>query len=180
VKLSDAFYALATGPERRRQLLTPVGLVFFFGMLAAVIFGSLSTDRALALPRLLPGVVGSSVGVVLLALGLALWGWCVKLFRRARGTPVPVNPPRGLVLVGPYAWVRNPMLTGVFACLFGLGFILHSVSLVFVWTPAFIFLDALELKLVEEPELERRFGAKYSEYRCRVPMFFPRIVRRAE
>jgi protein-S-isoprenylcysteine O-methyltransferase Ste14 len=32
-----------------------------------------------------------------------------------------VNPPRELVVAGPYGWVRNPMLTGVFATLFGLG-----------------------------------------------------------
>jgi len=180
VKPSDVFYAVATGPERRRRVLTLVGLVIFFGLLFLVIFGSLSTDRALALPQLLPGALGSGVGVVLLAVGLVLWGWCVTLFRRARGTPVPFNPPRELVVVGPYAWVRNPMLTGVFACLFGLGFILHSVSMVLVWTPAFLLVNAIALKLVEEPELERRFGASYSKYRRRVPMFIPRNVCRME
>ncbi len=126
------FYSVATGSARRRALLTPVGLVVFTGMLLLVVFGSLLTDRALGLPRLLPGVLGSIVGVPLLAAGLMLWAWCVVLFRRARGTPVPFNPPRELVVVGPYAWVRNPMLTGVFACLFGLGFLLHSLSLVCV------------------------------------------------
>jgi hypothetical protein len=32
----------------------------------------------------------------------------------------------------------------------------------------------MELKLVEEPELERRLGATYREYRERVPMLIPR------
>jgi protein-S-isoprenylcysteine O-methyltransferase Ste14 len=180
VRPSDVFYAVATGPERQRQVLTLVGLVIFFGLLLLVVFGSLFTDRALALPRLLPGALGSGVGVFLLGIGLALWSWCITLFRRAKGTPVPFNPPRELVVVGPYAWVRNPMLTGVFACLFGLGFTLHSVSMVFVWTPAFLLLNIIALKLVEEPELERRFGASYSEFRRRVPMFVPRIVRRKQ
>lgn len=175
---SDVFYAVATGPERRRRLLTFVGLVIFVGLLLLVVFGSLFTDRALGLPRLLPGALGAGVGVFLLAVGAALWGWCLTLFVRARGTPVPFNPPRELVAVGPYAWVRNPMLTGVFACLFGLGFTLHSVSTVFVWTPAFLLLNAIELKLVEEPELEHRLGERYGEYRRLVPMFIPRIVRR--
>ncbi|MBI3950412.1 MAG: isoprenylcysteine carboxylmethyltransferase family protein [Acidobacteria bacterium] len=180
MKPSELFYAVATGPERRRRLLTPVGLVIFLGLLLLVVYGSLFTDRALAFPRLLPGALGSGVGVLLLAAGLALWGWCVVLFRRARGTPVPFNPPRELVVVGPYAWVRNPMLTGVFACLFGLGFILHSVSMVFVWTPVFLLVNALAVKLVEEPELERRFGVSYSEYRRRVPMFVPKMARRQQ
>jgi protein-S-isoprenylcysteine O-methyltransferase Ste14 len=29
--------------------------------------------------------------------------------------------------------------------------------------------------MVEEPELERRFGTSYREYKRRVPMFVPRV-----
>jgi protein-S-isoprenylcysteine O-methyltransferase Ste14 len=32
----------------------------------------------------------------------------------------------------------------------------------------------IELKYVEEPELERRFGMPYREYKARVPMFVPK------
>jgi len=42
----------------------------------------------------------------------------------------------------------------------------------------FIIFNVLELKLVEEPELERRFGESYIEYRRRVPMFIPKVARR--
>lgn len=157
------------------MVLTPVGLLIFGGLLWLLVRGSLWTDRALGLPRLLPGAPGSIVGVALLASGLTVWARCVILFRRGRGTPVPFNPPRELVVAAPYSWVRNPMLTGVFASLFGLGFLLHSISMVLVWTPAFVLLNALELKLVEEPELQRRFGESYREYRRRVPMFVPRL-----
>jgi protein-S-isoprenylcysteine O-methyltransferase Ste14 len=133
-------------------------------------------DRSLGLPRLLPGAPGSVIGIAFLAAGLVLWGWCVAWFRRAGGggTPVPFNPPHELVTVGPYAWVRNPMLTGVFSFIFGLGFLLNSVSMVFIWTPVFVVVNVIELKLVEEPELERRFGTSYREYKRRVPMFVPR------
>ena len=170
----DVFYSVTTGSKRRRALLTPVGAVVFASLLLLVVFGSLHMDRALGLPRLLPGPLGAAIGVPLLAAGLVLWVWCIVLFRRARGTPVPFNPPRELVVVGPYAWVRNPMMTGVCACLFGLGFLLHSLSMVCVWTPVFVVANAIELKLVEEPELERRLGASYKAYRRRVPMFVPR------
>jgi protein-S-isoprenylcysteine O-methyltransferase Ste14 len=171
---ADVFYSVAKGPKWRRVLLTPVGLLLFGGLLWLLIWGSLSTDRALGLPRLLPGAPGLVVGIVLLSAGMVACAWCVILFRRGRGTPVPFNPPQELVVAGPYAWVRNPMLTGVFASLFGLGFLFHSLSLVLVWTPAFVLMNAIELKLVEEPELERRFGASYHEYRRHVPMFVPR------
>ena len=178
MRLADLFYSIATGSKRLRLLLTPVGVVVFFGMLFLVVFGSLYTDRTLGFPKLPSGPLSTLIGVVLLSVGLVIWIWCVVWFSKAKGTPVPFNPPRELVTVGPYAWSRNPMLTGVFACLFGIGFLLHSVSMVFVWTPAFLIVNALELKLVEEPELERRFGERYIEYKRRVPMFIPKKPRR--
>jgi protein-S-isoprenylcysteine O-methyltransferase Ste14 len=46
--------------------------------------------------------------------------------------------------------------------------------MVFIWTPVFVVLNLIELKLVEEPELERRLGASYREYKQRVPMLVPR------
>jgi protein-S-isoprenylcysteine O-methyltransferase Ste14 len=33
----------------------------------------------------------------------------------------------------------------------------------------------IELKAIEEPELEMRLGEAYREYKKRVPMFFPRF-----
>ena len=38
----------------------------------------------------------------------------------------------------------------------------------------FLVISVIELKLVEKPELERRLGASYKEYRQRVPMLIPR------
>jgi protein-S-isoprenylcysteine O-methyltransferase Ste14 len=48
--------------------------------------------------------------------------------------------------------------------------------MVVLWTPVFMLANAIEVKLVEEPELERRFGDTYREYRRRVPMFIPRAA----
>jgi protein-S-isoprenylcysteine O-methyltransferase Ste14 len=179
MSLKELFHSVATGPKRRRELLTPIGLAVFGSTLLIVVFGGLITDRVFTFPPLLPGAVGSVAGIPFLALGVILTGWCVWRFKRARGTPVPFNPPTELVATGPYLWVRNPMVTGVFLALFGAGFLLHSVSIVLLWTPAYIVVHVIELKLVEEPELERRFGESYSAYRARVPMFIPRPWRRA-
>jgi protein-S-isoprenylcysteine O-methyltransferase Ste14 len=179
VSLKDLFHSVATGPKRRRDLLTPVGLLVFGSTLVIVIFGGLFTDRAFTFPPLLPGAAASAIGVPLLVLGSVLTGWCVLRFRKAKGTPVPFNPPTELVVTGLYLWMRNPMVTGVFLVLFGVGFLLHSLSIVLLWTPAYIVVHVIELKLVEEPELERRFGESYSDYRDRVPMFIPRPWRRA-
>jgi len=38
--------------------------------------------------------------------------------------------------------------------------------------------NAIELKYIEEPELEIRLGEPYVQYRKRVSMFFPKIRKR--
>jgi len=91
-----------------------------------------------------------------------------------------LNPPSKLVTSGPYMYVRNPMLNGLFVFFFGLGILLKSISLTLIFTPLFILFNILELKLIEEPELEKRFGAQYVEYKRRVPMFIPRLKRNSQ
>jgi protein-S-isoprenylcysteine O-methyltransferase Ste14 len=66
------------------------------------------------------------------------------------------------------------MLTGVFALLFGIGVLLGSASLV-LFTPIFILINVWELKAIEEPELLKRLGQDYIEYRKKTPMFFPSL-----
>jgi protein-S-isoprenylcysteine O-methyltransferase Ste14 len=59
-------------------------------------------------------------GLALIAAGLALWTWTVRLFDRiGKGTLAPWDPTRHLVVEGPYAHVRNPMITAVLAVLLG-------------------------------------------------------------
>jgi protein-S-isoprenylcysteine O-methyltransferase Ste14 len=83
-----------------------------------------------------------------------------------------------LVSTGPYRYARNPMLTGVFLFLFGIGFGLTSFSLVLVFTPLYIVLNYWELKNIEEPELVKRLGGQYIEYRRKTPMFIPGLKAR--
>ncbi|MDH3804707.1 MAG: isoprenylcysteine carboxylmethyltransferase family protein, partial [Gammaproteobacteria bacterium] len=89
------------------------------------------------------------------------------------GTPVPFNPPPTLVESGPYRYARNPMLTGVFLLLFGIGFAIQSLSLVLIFTPLYVLANVWELKEIEEPELIRRLGEDYRAYLNRTPMFIP-------
>src|SRR5262245_45100060 len=62
----------------------------------------------------------SFAGVLLFLFGLALFAWCVLLFARVgRGTLAPWDPTQKLVAIGPYRYVRNPMICGVAAMLAG-------------------------------------------------------------
>jgi len=164
----------ATGTRSVRTLLTPVGIAIFGLFVALFVAAAKVTDEAFRLPPLLDAGVAIVISIPFLAIGLALTGWSAIHFLRVRGTPVPFNPPPKVVASGPYRYVRNPMLLGVFVFLFGLGIVLASISMVFLFTPLFILSNVWEIKHIEEPELVRRLGEQYLEYRRRTPMFFPR------
>lgn len=173
----EFFYKVATGSRRIRTLLTPVGLIIFISLIVLFIVVSLQVDKFIGLPELLPASLNVIMSAPILAIGLFLMLWSNLNFIKAKGTGVPFNPPPKLVTSGPYTYVRNPMLTGVFIVLFGLGVLFKSISLVFIFTPLFILINVLELIAIEEPESEKRLGKEYVDYKKMVPMFIPRLGR---
>jgi len=172
-------YRVATGTKTTRTLLTPIGVVIFGLFTAVFVFLAVLLDRALGLRWPIPMTVSELVSIPMMVIGVAITVWSVFHFVKVKGTPVPFNPPPTLVGSGPYRYARNPMLTGVFLLLFGIGFAINSLSLVVVFTPLYVLANLWELKEIEEPELLRRLGEDYLAYRKRTPMFIPRIrVRR--
>ena len=168
----------AVGSKGTRAFYTLLGASLFLLLFVIFIAASLIVDKFFKFPGLLPLRFNIIISLPFLFFGLFFEFWSVSEFFRTGGTPVPLNPPPILVTGGPYAYVRNPMLTGVFLLLFGIGFLLRSVSLVFILTPLFILLNLTYLKTIEEPELEKRLGNAYIEYKKRVPMFFPSLKRK--
>jgi protein-S-isoprenylcysteine O-methyltransferase Ste14 len=65
------------------------------------------------------------------------------------------------------------MLVAVITTLLGIGFLLHSASMVLLWAPLYLVANLVEITRVEQPELERRLGAPYREYLGQVPMIVP-------
>lgn len=173
----DMLHRAAKGSKRTRTLLTPLGVTIFGAFTAAFVLAALLVDRLLGLPSLLPEGARLSVSLPVMVLGAGVTAWSALHFMRVKGTPVPFNPPPRVVESGPYRYARNPMLTGVFVLLFGLGLGVDSFSLVVVFTPLYILFNVWELKAIEEPELVKRFGDEYIEYRKRTPMFVPRVGR---
>ena len=169
----NLFHRAATGTKKTRTLLTPIGVAIFGAFTALFVIAALWVDDLLNLPGLLPDDASLPVSIPMMVLGIAITAWSGYHFLRVKGTPVPFNPPPEVVSTGPYRYARNPMLTGVFLFLFGLGFAFDSLSLVLFFTPLFILVNVWELKQIEEPELVERFGKTYIEYRRRTPMFVP-------
>src|SRR6266850_6648484 len=106
------------------------------------------------------------LGNVLVAAGVTLALMCVlTLAIRGRGTPAPFDPPRQLVVRGPYRRVRNPMYIGAGVALLGAALRYRSAAL-FAYAAIFFIAMHLFVVVYEEPTLRRTFGADYEEY-CR-------------
>lgn len=172
-KIITFLFKITTGNKKVRILLTPIGGGAFIVFSLLFLLISLVMDNVLRLPRLLLTPFNLIISVPILILGLLLILWSSLLFAKAKGTPVPFSPPIKLVNTGPYAHIRNPIVLGYILMFFGVGFLLGSISLVIIITPLFFLLLILEIKLIEEPELEKRLGKEYLDYKKRVPMFIP-------
>ena len=92
---------------------------------------------------------------------------------QGRGTPVPFAAPERFVARGSYRVVRNPMYVGVLALIVGQALLLGREVLL-VWAGVSAILFQLFVVFHEEPELGRRFGSEYHDYRRRVGRWFPR------
>lgn len=116
------------------------------------------------------------LGPLIGAAGLGLAVWTVRLFAtQGQGTPAPWDPPRKLVVEGPYRHVRNPMISAVLAMQLAEALLLGSWPLA-GWMVVFFALNAVYFPLSEEKGLERRFGDDYRRYAANVPRWVPRAT----
>jgi protein-S-isoprenylcysteine O-methyltransferase Ste14 len=114
-------------------------------------------------------------GACVLAVGAVLFVASLRRFiTEGRGTLAPWDPPRRLVVSGPYRYVRNPMISGVVFVLFGEALVLRSRPH-FVWALLFFAINCVYIPLLEEPMLADRFGADYRTYCRHVPRLIPRL-----
>lgn len=171
----EFLYRVATGSRKFRTLLTPVGATFYILFTLLFVIIALKLDKILNYRGFISEPFNIILGYPIIIFGICITCWSVFHFLKAKGTPVPINPPPVLVTSGPFAYVRNPMVTGIFIILFGFGFLYDSLTLICLFTPLFILINYWELKFIEEPELEKRLGEKYREYKRRTPMFIPKF-----
>ncbi len=121
-----------------------------------------------------------ATGWLLIAAGIVLyfacafWGFAL----RGKGTPLPADPPKKLVVDGPYSVVRNPMYWSVACVILGEAAVFHSVALLDL-AVVLLVVASLFVLIFEEPVLRRKFGEEYEEYCRRVPRWLPRFRRPA-
>ncbi|QDU00019.1 methyltransferase family protein [Gimesia aquarii] len=115
------------------------------------------------------------LGIVLFVLGGSLGltsGAIMGIY--GRGTPLPLDSARQLVIVGPYRYVRNPMaiagLTQGIAVAFYVG---SWFTLIYVIIGFFLW--NYYVRPIEEQDLLLRFKEEYSDYRRAIRCWIPRI-----
>ena len=117
-----------------------------------------------------------TLGAVLLVLGLTLFIDCNYLFFKiGKGTlmPHPDIETKEMVILGPYKYVRNPMIISVIIIQLSEALIFNSLSII-ILTILFFVVNAIYLPLSEDKGMEKRFGAQFLHYKKDVRAWIPR------
>jgi|SRR6185295_17555766 len=121
---------------------------------------------------------GLLFGFVPAVLGILILLWCVRDFYvSGKGTLAPWDPPRRLVIVGLYRFIRNPMYVGVSMWLAGWSLLAASPMLA-GYLVILVIGFHLRVVLYEEPTLKKLFGEEWTRYAATVPRWPSRLPSR--
>ncbi len=128
-------------------------------------------NRPSAAPSIPLLILGLAIGLA----GLILLVMMVRMFILiGQGTIMPWDPTRHLIISGPYAYVRNPMILSVITIQAGEAIAFLSPVMAFL-AALFLAINTIYFIYSEEPGLEKRFGVEYLEYKKNVPRWIPRL-----
>jgi len=120
------------------------------------------------------------VALVPFVIATGMYAWSVWNFAvRGKGTPLPLDAPKRLVIQGPYRYTRNPMYVALLSALLG-WLLLYPTTVLAAYAVGVATSVSLFVIGYEEPHLRRLFGADYDAYTSRVPRWLPRIPRRPD
>ena len=115
-----------------------------------------------------------AAGAVVLAVSSALVLWAgITLAIEGQGTPLPFDAPRRLVIGGPYAWFRTPMVSGTLGQVTGVAVMTGSVF-VLLLVPVLALLWNTLVRTSDDVTLQHLFGRRYELYRRSVRCWLPR------
>jgi len=114
-------------------------------------------------------------GMMVAGVGAAIALSCILTFVFVgKGTPAPFDPPRRLVVGGPYRVVRNPMYVGAGLALAGAALFYKSIPLL-TYAALLGLITHVFVVFYEEPTLRRTFGSDYEVYCGHVGRWWPKV-----
>jgi len=135
-----------------------------------VYLGSIALGLVLHLlwpARLVPPSVSTPAGAIVTVVAIALFVSAVRTLRAA-GTPIPGNrPTTAIVRTGPYRFSRNPIYLAFSLLQLGISIWVNSAWLLATLAGAVALILYVVIRR-EEQYLERRFGARYLDYKASV------------
>jgi protein-S-isoprenylcysteine O-methyltransferase Ste14 len=124
-----------------------------------------------------PLSVGSGALIMILGVWAVIRSVIDLTHEGEEGTPLPWDPPTKFRSSGIYRVTRNPMVSCVSLILLSEALLFGSMAL-FCWCGFFVTVNLIYIPIVEEPELEKRYGEGYLEYKKRVPRWIPFNIRK--
>lgn len=152
---------MTTNPPDHAGVFIPPPLFYFVPLAAGILL-----QRFYPIV-ILPRHIAIIAGVLLIALGVALFASAFFNFRRARTSLIPVNPTTAIVAAGPYRFTRNPMYVSLALAYLGVTLWVDTLwPLLFL--PLVLFTVQRAVIAREERYLEAKFGDEYRGYKTRV------------
>src|SRR5216683_5103334 len=133
----------------------------FVGLLLVFVPDRILTQAGIVRPPVIGPVQIAGMLVVVAGAALAIASVLTFAFV-GKGTPAPFDPPRRLVISGPYRWVRNPMYLGMGIALTGEAIVFPNLTVMILVMVALLFaVVTLSVIRYEERTLRQLFGADY-------------------
>ena len=167
--------------EGKRLFALVIGALIFPIIIPAILIFLLpQVDIIIGIESFFVGFGNIISGVIAIIIGgfLALWT-IIAQYKLASGTPFPMLPTKKLIIVGPFKYCRNPMTLGTIMVYSGVAILIGSYTALFVIV-IFSLILIVYLKLLEEKELEMRFGKEYLEYKKNTPFILPISIVKVE
>jgi protein-S-isoprenylcysteine O-methyltransferase Ste14 len=163
-------------PEARRDRFSTLGIVL---QMVAYFLVCFQPPWKPFLPRVavLSGIVGIVFSVLTVAIAAAS-GWLLEAAVHTLGKQwalaARLVEGHKLITVGPYAYVRNPIYTGMLGMLIATGLAMeHWIALI---VAVVVFIVGLVIRVRSEEKLLRAaFGEEFEAYARRVPAVLPGI-----
>lgn len=166
----------AKAPEAKRDKIATLGIVL---QMCGYFLAFFQPPGHPFLPpvALLSGIPGIVFAVFTVAIAAGS-GWLIETAIRTLGKQWALRARlvegHKLITVGPYAYVRNPIYTGMFGMLIATGLALeHWIALI---AAMIVFVIGTVIRVRSEENLLRSaFGKEFDDYAARVPAVLPGI-----